>query len=297
MSINFDHFKALVLLAGISGAGKSSALNVFSDRDFAVVDNLPVPLLEQFVLFTAGDSKRFERTALLLDINSRDKVKELLGFFKALGNRPYVLQIVFLDCETQTVLKRYSETRRPHPGFDSLRDKTLADTVQRERNRLIPIKEMANLVVDTSNFTVHDLKRELNSFIDSLPSAKARTVRVNFLSFGFKYGAPLDCDLIVDVRFLPNPYFIEGLRDLTGKDRKVADYVLGFDDARSFIKRYTELLEFLLPRYIYEGKSYLNIGVGCTGGKHRSVTIAEELAKAVTHDQCVFSVKHRDIDR
>lgn len=288
-----------MLVAGISGAGKSSALDVLSDLGFYAISNLPVALFTDFLELSKKTGAKYARTALILDIDSREKLNELMANIKSLCPKRNILQMIFLDCSTETIIRRYSETRRPHPGFDPLKDKTLHDTIQRERNRLLPIKEAAHFVVDTSCLTKHDLKRELKRFADTLSPESAKSVRVNFLSFGFKYGLPADCDLVIDVRFLPNPHFVDELRDKTGLEAPVSDYVMKSADAQEFVRRYSELLEFLLPRYVFEGKSYVNIGVGCTGGRHRSITIAEQLFKNQRLEKAGYlvSIKHRDIDK
>ena len=291
------HISSLVLVAGLSGAGKSTAMDLLSDSGYFVVDNLPVPLLENFLSFSAASSERYARTALLLDVDSRDSRGELLKFLAQVSPRPKSLKLVFLDADNRAIVRRYSETRRPHPGFDPSRDKTLEDTIQRERARLLPIKETADFVIDTSSFNVHALKRELREFLLSLGAAGDRQMRVNFLSFGFKHGIPLDCDLLVDVRFLKNPYFVEELREKDGLTVEVANYVFAPPEAREFVTHYIDLLKFLLPKYQAEGKAYLNIGVGCTGGKHRSVALAEELSKQLDGTKFHLSVKHRDLEK
>ncbi len=291
----FQHFDSLILVTGISGAGKSTAMHLLSDSGYSVVDNLPVPLLRQFLSFSHSAGVRYRKTALLLDVDSQESQRLLLPLLGERGARPTNLRLIFLDADTKAVLRRYSETRRPHPGFDPATDTSLEDAIQRERERLQTIKEVSNLVLDTSEFTVHALKRELRDFLVSLGTVSARSMRINFLSFGFKRGVPLDCDLVADVRFLRNPHFVEALRDKTGKDSAVRNYVFESLDAAEFVKRYTELLSFLLPRYQFEGKAYLNIGIGCTGGKHRSVAIAEALCAAMDHEKFFVSVRHRDI--
>lgn len=293
--VDLSHLTSLIMVTGLSGAGKSTAMQLFADSGYFAVDNLPVLLLPNYLSFTAVAPERYARTALLLDVDSRDSRSELMQFLATLSPRPSNVKIVFLDSDNRTIVKRYSETRRPHPGFDPSRDKTLEDTIQRERARLQPIKEIADIIMDTSHFNVHTLKRELREFLVSFGSNIDRQMRVNFLSFGFKYGAPIDCDLIVDVRFLRNPFFQEELRDLTGVDQKVAEYVLSTQDASEFLVKYTEMLQFLLPRYQQEGKAYLNVGIGCTGGKHRSVALAEELVKRFDASKYHLSAKHRDI--
>lgn len=297
MSPSFAHFKSLVLIAGISGAGKSSALDILSDLGFFKIDNLPVPLFREFIAFTTLHAARYSRTALLLDIDSRQKLDQLMTILNSLKPRPNNVQLLFMDSSTESVIRRYSETRRPHPGFDAKRDKTLQDTIQRERNRLLPFKEIANLVVDTSTLNIHALKRELESFASTLSPETARTVRINFLSFGFKYGVPLDCDLIMDIRFLPNPHFVEGLRERSGLENEVREYVLKSPEALSFVERFSSLLNYLLPLYVQEGKAYLNIGIGCTGGRHRSVVIAEELSRKIIPGPYLISARHRDMER
>ncbi|MBN8548006.1 MAG: RNase adapter RapZ [Deltaproteobacteria bacterium] len=295
MSLDTSHIRSLILVAGMSGAGKSHALDTLEDRGFYILDNLPVPLFRQFIEFSGSTPAKYERTALLLDIDTRDKLAELNKVLDEIDPKRKLIKFVFLEATNETIVKRYSETRRPHPGFDSAKDKSLEDTIQRERSRLQPLREIASIVIDTSNLSVHELRRELGGFVDSLPFAPGKLMRVNFLSFGFKYGLPIDCDLVIDVRFLPNPHFVESLREKTGLEPVVRDYVLETAPAREFTKLYSELLAFLLPQYAFEGKSYLNIGVGCTGGQHRSVAIAEALQTLIDPKLYLVSVKHRDL--
>ena len=292
---NFGHIQSLVVVTGLSGAGKSSAMDLLEDCGYFGVDNLPVPLLNSFLELSRSAPERYARTALLLDVDSQDSRAQLLPLVGTEGSRPSNLRVIFLDADTRSIVRRYSETRRPHPGFDPAKDKSLEETIQRERARLQPIKEAADLVLDTSSMNIHALKRELRDFLQNLGTVSARSMLVNFLSFGFKRGTPIDCDLIVDVRFLKNPHFIEDLREQDGRDQPVRDYVFSSPDAAEFVKRYAELLSFLLPKYQFEGKAYLNIGVGCTGGKHRSVAIAEALSKTIDPSRYLVSVKHRDI--
>jgi UPF0042 nucleotide-binding protein len=272
-------------------------MDLFADSGYFVVDNLPVPLLPNFLAFTETAPERYSRTALLLDVDSRESRVAFMEWLDQLAPRPHNLKVVFLAADNRVILKRYSETRRPHPGFDATRDKTLEDTIQREQARLQPIKETADIVFDTTHFNVHALKRELREFLVTLGISADKQMRINFLSFGFKYGAPIDCDLIVDVRFLKNPYFEETLRDLTGLDAPVQKYVLNIPDTSDFLEKYTDLLSFLIPKYQFEGKAYLNVGIGCTGGKHRSVALAEELKRRCVSDRYLISAKHRDISR
>ena len=270
-------------------------MDLLSDSGYYVVDNLPAPLLHSFLLFAKDSGARFRKTALLVDIDSQENQRLLTPILGGQSSRPESLQIIFLDANTPTVVRRYSETRRPHPGFDPAIDTSLSDAIQRERQRLQKVKESANLILDTSDLTVHQLKAQLREFLLSLGAVSALSMRVNFLSFGFKRGAPIDCDLLADVRFLRNPHFVEDLRDHDGREPAVKRYVFDSPDAGDFVEKYTDLLRFLLPRYQVEGKAYVNIGIGCTGGKHRSVAIAEALAERLKVDSFLISVKHRDL--
>lgn len=291
-----QHFDSLVLVTGVSGAGKSTAMHLLSDTGYYVVDNLPVPLLASFLKFSEGAGSRFRKTALLVDIDSAENQQLLMPLFDARASAAPNVRLIFLDADTSVVVRRYSETRRPHPAFDPEQDDSIQDAIFRERERLQPIKERADLVLDTSDCTVHELKRRLREFLGTLGTPMSNCgLRVNFLSFGFKYGVPIDCDLVADVRFLTNPHFVESLRTLTGRDEAVRAYVFQSEDAGEFVNRYRDLLAFLLPRYQLEGKAYVNIGIGCTGGQHRSVAIAEALYAAMTNEPYLMSVRHRDI--
>jgi UPF0042 nucleotide-binding protein len=270
-------------------------MDLLADSGYFVVDNLPVPLLTSFLDFSAKDEGRFANTGLLLDIDTQENRAHILSILGPTNARTANLKVIFLDADTRSIVRRYSETRRPHPGFNPTKDKSLEDAIQRERARLQPIKESADLVLDTSAFNVHALKRELREFLQSLGAVSARNMRVNFLSFGFKRGVPLDCDLVADVRFLRNPHFVEELRERDGREAPVRDYVFESPDASEFVRRYADLLNFLLPKYQFEGKAYVNIGIGCTGGKHRSVAIAEALSNSINRAEYLVSVKHRDI--
>lgn len=294
---DLSHFSCLMLVAGVSGAGRTTAVDQLSDLGFYKIDHLPLPLFKEFVAHSKLFPQKFSRTALLLDIDSSDKIDQLLDFTRTAVNLSSAVRLCFLDANLESLIRRYSETRRPHPAFDATRHRSIEDAINEERHLLFPLKELAHLTIDTSGLNVHELKRQIRTYAESFGVDRARNVRVNFLSFGFKYGLPLDCDLIVDVRFLPNPHFIPELKPHTGLNSAVASFVLGNSITKDFLSRYVDLLTFLLPHYVHEGKSSINIGVGCTGGRHRSVAIAEELSKRVAGPNYLLSVKHRDLDQ
>jgi UPF0042 nucleotide-binding protein len=296
LTTRLDHLDCLLVVAGLSGAGKSTALDTLADAGFATIDNLPIPLVPHFIKLSGAHPLRYKRTALLLNIEAPDTLQQLLTILDKL-NRPKNVHLLFLDAATPAIIRRYSETRRPHPGFDPTKDRTLEDAISRERETLQLFKERAHATIDSTTCTVHDLRRSIKRFVESLTQTSAHAVRVNFVSFGFKYGVPLDCDLLADVRFIPNPYFVPELRERSGNEPEVASFVIQADGAAEFIERYLSLIHFLLPRYLFEGKSYVNIGIGCTGGKHRSVAIANEFARLLNHDGSLVSVTHRDCER
>lgn len=294
---DLEHVSSLVIVAGLSGAGKSTASNVLSDLGYFSIDNLPVELFANVIELAREPSGKYSRTCLLLEIGSTEKRTQLMELLEPLRKASSKISVIFLDCDTPTIIKRYSETRRPHPNFNPLKDKTLRESIERERRRLHALREKSDLVISTTNLTPHDLKRELREFADSLTPETKSLMRVNFLSFGFKHGIPSDCDLVMDIRFLPNPHFVDHLREKTGLEAEVADYVLQTDKAKEFIEKFESLLSFLIPQYQFEGKSHLNIGIGCTGGKHRSTAMATKLATLVDQESFLVSVKHRDIDK
>jgi RNase adapter protein RapZ len=293
-------FTSLVFVAGLSGAGKSTAVDILSDQGFYAIENLPIPLVRSFFALARKNPQKFRRSIFLLDIDSAQKCAEFLALLEALvpeGKRGPQIRLLFFDSRNQPIVKRYSESRRPHPFFDPKKDRSLLDTIQRERSLLMPIKERAHLRIDTSEMTIHELKRVLGEFNECLNTPLQPRMRVNFLSFGFKYGVPIDCDVLFDVRFLPNPHFVPKMREHTGLQRGVKAFVLKNSDSKLFLKKTADLLNFLLPRYLYEGKSYLNIGIGCTGGRHRSVVLAESLKPLIKPGKYLVSVTHRDIHK
>jgi UPF0042 nucleotide-binding protein len=280
----------LVIITGTSGSGKQTALKAFEDLGFYAVDNLPIALLTKFADLTT-DSKSRKRAALIIDIREGEALRQFPAIYAELKrtSRPVLL---FLDAEDEILQRRYSETRRPHPlGVDSPVLRRIAE----EREQLAPIRALADVFIDTSKLNVHELRRAIGDKFQDAHRTGNITVYVN--SFGFRYGVPPDSDLVFDVRFLPNPNYIPEFKNLTGKHPSVARYIRSFPQTMEFINRISELLIYLLPHYIREGKSYLTISIGCTGGHHRSVLIANEVHKRLT--KAGFTVKegHRDVTR
>ena len=277
----------LVIITGMSGSGKASVLKAFEDLGYYCVDNLPVGLIPRFAELV-GQSSEIERTALVVDVREGAQLEELPAILKAV-KRMLPARMIFLEAEESVLLRRYSETRRPHPlGTGAPVKSSLAA----ERRHLQPIRAIADLVIDTSRFNVHELRAHIIERFQKTESDK--NILVACVSFGFKHGVPQDADLVFDVRFLPNPHFIPQFRPLTGRHPKVAKYIRSFPQTREFVQRISELLVYLLPHYIREGKSYLTIAFGCTGGQHRSVMIAEEVGKRLRKSGYRMKVVHRD---
>jgi RNase adapter protein RapZ len=284
------HGKELVIVTGISGAGKASALRSFEDLGYHAVDNLPLELLPEFAELV-GKSREIERAAIVVDVRegtTLDRLPEILKSVKQV----LATRVVFLDAQDAVLVRRYSETRRPHP---LRRSDTVERSIVEERQLLDPIRNVADTLIDTSNFNVHELRAHIQSRFGK--GEKSNRLLVSCLSFGFKNGVPLDADLVFDVRFLPNPHFVPEFRKKTGKDAKVAAYVRGFPQTQEFLDRVTDLMLYLLPHYVEEGKSYLTVGFGCTGGQHRSVMMAEEMTKRLRKAGYQVKALHRDIPR
>jgi len=277
----------LVVITGLSGSGKGSVLKALEDLGFYSVDNLPVELIPKFAELTR-DNTSIRSAALVVDIRegvALERFPEVYAGIKGSVNA----RLIFLEADDQAILRRFSETRRPHPLGTDL---TIPKSIRAERQQLQPIRAMADLIINTSKFTVH----ELRSFIEERFRGERDDSRITVYvtSFGFRHGVPPDSDLVFDVRFLPNPNYIPRFKNLTGKNRGVAKYILSFPQSREFIERISDLLIYLLPHYIHEGKSYLTIGFGCTGGQHRSVMIAEEIGKRLVNAGYNAKVNHRD---
>jgi len=280
----------VLVVTGMSGAGRSSAAKILEDLGYTVIDNLPPALLGLAV--QAHDIPE-DHKHLVVVIDSRGglPISELEDAITALEQEGVVARIVFLDADDNVIVRRYEENRRPHPlGLD-----TISGSIAAERELLSGLREVTDVTVDTSNLNVHELRERLTTLFSE--DETTRPMRVSIRSFGFKHGSPRDVDLLFDVRFLPNPHWEAELRDLRGTDEAVRDYVLAADGAKEFVDRVDDLLAFLIPRFQAEGKSYLSIGIGCTGGHHRSVAIAEELENRVSQHGVRAAVRHRDIER
>ncbi len=279
-----------VVVTGMSGGGKRTALKMLEDVGFYCVDNLPIPLLEKFVELIAMPNSEINKVALGLDVRSDQLFKEARKALENLEKSGYVFEILFMDASNQVLLKRYKESRRMHPLSIGGR---VEDGINRERDILKTIKEESDYVIDTSNLLTRELKEEIDRIF--VMNEEYNSLMVTILSFGFKNGIPADADLVFDVRFLPNPYYIEELKHQTGNDRPVQDYVMSFPEAETFLAKLEDMVRFLIPNYVKEGKYQLVIGIGCTGGKHRSVTLANELYKRMKNQgNYGLKIYHRD---
>ncbi|MDR2606523.1 MAG: RNase adapter RapZ [Oscillospiraceae bacterium] len=282
-----------LIISGLSGAGKSQAAGILEDLDYYCVDNMPVAMIPQFAELCLATRGRYEKIALVTDIRERGDFSKLLdGTLDKLAELGVEYKILFLEAGAETIVKRYKETRRKHPIDPS--GANVASAVERERATLAALRDRANFVVDTTNFTFAKLAKRLMELFSESGAAR---FAVNCNSFGFKYGAPADADLIFDVRFLPNPYYVAELAPLTGRDAAVSGYVLSQSITAEFLEKLYSLIDFLLPNYIEEGKHSLIIAVGCTGGRHRSVAIAETLAAHISKLGYQTYSYHRDIDK
>lgn len=285
----------LVIVTGMSGAGKSTALKMFEDMDFFCIDNLPISLISKVVQLTLeGEEGKISRIALGIDSRNREGLQQIRPVLKELEAQKINYKILFLDAQENILVKRYKETRRSHPMAKGDR---LEKGIQKERVQMAFLKEKADYILDTSQLLNRDLRAELERIF--LDQADFRNLMVTILSFGFKYGIPADSDLVFDVRFLPNPYYVPELRDLTGLDQKVVDFVMAQEVSKQFVKKLVDMLRFLIPYYIQEGKNQLVISIGCTGGKHRSVTLARELYHFLGQDASSYGlrIEHRDVYR
>jgi len=277
----------LVIITGLSGSGKASALKAFEDLGYYCVDNIPVDLIPRFAEL-AVQSPEIRRTALVVDVREGSRLERLPSIVKSV-RRMLPTMVIYLEATEASLIRRYSETRRPHPlGANA----PVRASLSAERRRLTPIRAIADWVIDTSKFNVHELRAHLTERFQKKSSDK--NILVSCVSFGFKHGVPEDADLVFDVRFLPNPHFVPEFRPLTGRHPRVAKYIRSFPQTQEFINRISDLLVYLLPHYVREGKSYLTISFGCTGGQHRSVMIAEDVGKHLRKAGYRVKVVHRD---
>ena len=281
----------IMIVTGMSGAGKTGALKCLEDMGYYAIDNLPATLLTNIVDIAPVHGKKLERVAVVMDVRGGTEFEDLFKALEGLESVPYT--IVFLDASNDVLLKRFSETRRIHPlDGAGLR---VTDTIEQERRVLQPLRERADVVIDTSSLNIYELREKLRLVVPDLRDI--RMTRLTFISFGYKYGHPLDADIVFDVRFLPNPYWVEGMRDLDGHDDSVIEYVLEQPETVEFINRFDGLLELILPSYQRERRPYLTIAIGCTGGKHRSVVITDTMAASFLARGFATSVIHRDISK
>ncbi len=281
-----------LIITGMSGAGKSLCVKYFEDIGYFCVDNLPPSLIPKFAEMTFQGKSNIQKIALIIDIRGGAMFLDLMPALQTLSEMNIQYKILFLDASDAVLIKRFKESRRMHPLSQ---DGRVADGIQEEKRILQPVKDKADYIIDTSNLMPRQLKEEIvNLFVEG---KTFKGLIVSIESFGFKYGIPMDCDLVFDVRFIPNPYYIPELKPKTGMDDDVKDYVMSFSESKIFLNKLAEMINFLLPQYVKEGKSQLVVGIGCTGGKHRSVTIAGELYAKLKQWDVSVVLEHRDIER
>ena len=282
----------IVIITGVSGSGKSTAIKALEDLGFFCVDNLPPVLFPKFIELCRASSGEISKVAMVMDVRQRDFLKEYPGIFKELNKKGERIKILFLESSDEVLVRRFKETRRQHP----LAEKgSVLEGIQIERDKLSDLKLLASEIIDTSSFNIHKLREIIIQLFSKIPGRRKMTITLT--SFGYKFGIPYDADLLMDVRFLPNPFFVSELREFSGDDEKVYNYVMHNASAKGFLKKFTALVNFLLPHYEKEGKSYLTIGVGCTGGKHRSVAVINSLEKLISKKGFLIRVLHRDLGK
>ena len=282
----------IIIITGLSGSGKSTTLAAFEDCGFYCVDNMPVVLLPEFLELPLESESEIAGLVFVMDLREKTFLTGYADVFKAARGKGHDLQLIYLEADEDVLIQRYSQTRRHHPVAHG---GSLLEGIRAEKRLLAEVRKTADRVIDTTRFNVHDLKSTVFSIAKKL--TRFAPLRIHIQSFGFRYGIPLDADLMVDVRFLSNPYFVPDLKQLDGESRKVRDYVLQNDPASLFLSKYTSLLDFLIPLYEKEGKAYLTIAVGCTGGRHRSVAVARALFEHVRRTGKQVEISHRDIHR
>jgi len=282
----------IVIITGLSGSGKSTGVKVLEDENFFCIDNLPVSLVPTVVELMEKSTDGVRDVALVMDVRDLESLRGYEKVFQEVRGAGHTIEIVFFDASDEVIIRRFSETRRRHPVSQT---GSVPEGIRYEREHLAGLRRMAAKIIDTSEFNIHQLKDTVISFIKG--GAPPRDMTVHLQSFGYRYGIPLESDLLMDVRFLPNPYFVWELREFSGLDPLVRKYVVDREETRRFLDKFTDMLEFLLPEYKREGKSYLTISTGCTGGKHRSVAITEELRKFFADKNVIVKITHRDIGK
>lgn len=278
--------RRIFIITGMSGAGKSQALKIFGDLGFYCVDNLPLALFGDFIKYVRANGE-IQNIALGIDVREGDRLKQMPKMISALPKDDFTVKVIFLDAAEDCLVRRFSETKHKHPIH-----KKLAAAIAHEREVMNPIKTAADKVIDTSDLKLGELKEKLSAL---LSLTREQDMQISVMSFGFKHGLPKDCDVVMDVRFLPNPYYVAGLKEKTGLDEDVQKYIMSFKESQEFAEKFADLIKYLIPKYIKEGKSYLTIAMGCTGGKHRSVFMAHKLAEYLNQLGLSASEFHRDI--
>jgi UPF0042 nucleotide-binding protein len=280
----------LVVITGLSGSGKSTALKSFEDIGFFCIDNLPATLLPRFLELRDEISREVIKIALVMDLRGKDFLAKFPKIFQEVKRKGYVIEVLFLEAEEEVLIRRFSQTRRHHPLGDH---RTLSGTIRLERKKMEPIKRLATYCLDTTQLNVHQLREEILRLFSKMAAPAKMTI--NLISFGYKYGLPNEADIVMDVRFLPNPYFVTELKEMDGNQKPVIDYIMKWKETKIFLKGFYELISFLIPQYQKEGKSQLTIAVGCTGGRHRSVTIINALAEFLKKQKFLINTRHRDV--
>jgi UPF0042 nucleotide-binding protein len=286
------HTIKIVILTGLSGSGKSTAMRTLEDLGFFCVDNLPPVLLPKFIELCRASSGEISKIAMVMDVRERTFLKEYPAIFKELKKKGYKIEILFLESSDEALVRRFKETRRQHPLAEK---ESVLEGIKKERDELSDLRELATEILDTSGFTVHQLRELITQLFSKL--AERRRMTITLTSFGYKFGIPYDADVVIDVRFLPNPFFVSELRNLSGSDERVYQYVMNNKVAEKFQEKFIALIRFLVPHYAKEGKAYLTIGVGCTGGQHRSVAVVSSLEKLLSHTKYLVRVVHRELGK
>ena len=286
-------FMEILIISGMSGAGKSQVADILEDMNFYCVDNMPTELIPLFVEFCLATKGRYERVALVADVRSSKNFDSLFKSLEDMKNLGCDYKILYLEASAETIANRYKETRRKHPLAKN--GKTLIEVINREIEILKPVKDRADYIINTTNMKLSRLHQRLTDIFSG--TNEINRLNVNVISFGYKYGVPIDADIVFDVRFLANPYYVTELRTQNGLDKAVSDYIFSYEISREFMKKFEDMVEFLLPNYVEEGKSSLTIAVGCTGGHHRSVAVAHELAARLSEKGYAPVCRHRDIEK